>query len=117
MRGLYTATLCFVPFTVLKILRAEEDRVEVVGEFETRDAAREFAEAEHREDAANEFDYLVESPEPSSPEPNNDLVECSRAETASNVNRPSRLSKIINHPRGLRVSIQPRAQPGAGFRE
>jgi hypothetical protein len=55
-----------MPFTVLKISSSKEDQVDVLGEFESCEAAREFADARRNEDETNEYDYLVESPEPKS---------------------------------------------------
>jgi hypothetical protein len=51
-----------MPFTVLKISKAVENQVEVVGEFPNEDDANDFAEGAHSNDLGSEYDYIVERP-------------------------------------------------------
>ena len=61
-----SVTLFVMPYTVLKISRIVEDRIEVAGEFPDEEEARKFIEAKQSEARQNgvgeDYEYLVEAP-------------------------------------------------------
>jgi hypothetical protein len=49
-------------FTVLKVSKNSENQIEVVGEFPTEEDAKKFAEDAQKDDASNEYEYIIERP-------------------------------------------------------
>ena len=51
-----------MPFTVLKVSKIEENRIEVLGEFPDGEVARRFAEFIQNDEESSRYEYRVESP-------------------------------------------------------